>query len=92
MTPPNIDLSSPEPSTRSMRLTSINTSQSIALPNAFNHIMGAVKETSNPGVIRDTCLRLTLEYNSNYNLYVVPREDLHQGYSPYIFKEPLFDN
>jgi len=92
MTSLNIDLSSPEPSTRSMRLTSTSTSQSMSLPNAFSRIMGGTKETSDPGVIRDTCLRLTLEYNSNYNLYVIPREDLRQEYSPYIPKESLFDN
>ena len=43
-------------------------------------------------MIRDTCLYLTLKYNSNYNPYVVPREDLHQGYNPYVLKEPLFDD
>jgi exoribonuclease R len=92
MAPLNIDLSSLKPFTRSMRLTSTSTSQSTSLPNAFNRIMGGVKETSDLRVIRDTCLRLMPEYNSNYNPYVIPREDLRQGYSPYVFKEPLFDD
>jgi hypothetical protein len=92
MAPLNIDLSSPKPSTRSMRSTSTSTSQSTSLPNAFNRIMGGAKETSDLGVIRDTYLHLTLEYNLNYNPYVVPREDLRQGYSPYVPKEPLFDD
>jgi len=77
MTPLNIDLNSPESFARSMRLTSASISQLMSLPNAFNYIMGGVKETSDPGVIRDTYLRLMLKYNSNYNLYIVPREDLH---------------
>ena len=88
----NIDLSSPKPSARSMRLISVSTSQSMSLPNAFSYIMGGIKETSDPGVIRDTCLRLIPEYNSNYNPYVVPCEDLRQGYSPYVPKKPLFDD
>jgi hypothetical protein len=92
MVPLNIDLSSPKPSTQSIRLTSTSISQSISFPNTFNCIMGGTKETSNPGVIRDTCLHLTPEYNSNYNPYIIPREDLRQEYSPYIPKEPLFDN
>jgi hypothetical protein len=92
MAPLNIDLSSPKLSARSIRLTSASTSQSMSLPNAFSRIIGGVKEISDPGVIRDTCLCLTPEYNSNYNLYVIPCEDLCQGYSPYVPKEPLFDN
>jgi hypothetical protein len=43
-------------------------------------------------VLRDTCLYLVLEYNTNYNLYVIPSKDLLNGYSPYAFKEPLFDD
>jgi hypothetical protein len=54
--------------------------------------MGGIKETSDLRVIRNTCLRLMLKYNSNYNLYVISREDLCQGYSPYVLKEPLFDD
>jgi hypothetical protein len=89
MAPFNIDLTSLKPSARSMRSTfTTTTSQLSSLPNAFNRLM----EKANPGALRDTCSRLTLEYNTNYNLYAMPREDLPDGYNPYVFKEPLHDN
>ena len=50
------------------------------------------KEKGPPIVLYNTYLRPMLEYNTNYNLYIIPREDLSGGYSPYIFKEPLFNN
>jgi hypothetical protein len=50
------------------------------------------KEKGPLAVLRNTCLRPVPEYNRNYNPYVVPREDLPGGYSPYVFKEPLFDD
>jgi hypothetical protein len=90
MAPSNIDLTSPEPSVRSIRSTSAATAQSSSLPNAFGRMMD--KEKGPPAVLRDSCLRPTPEYNANYNPYVVPREDLPGGYSPYVFKEPLFDD
>jgi hypothetical protein len=43
-------------------------------------------------VIRDRCLCPPLIYNTNYNLYKSLRDDLPGGYSPYVFKEPLFDD
>jgi hypothetical protein len=42
--------------------------------------------------LRDTCLRLIPKYNTNYNPYATPSEDLPNGYSPYVFKEPLYDD
>jgi hypothetical protein len=94
MTSLNIDLTSPRPSPRSTRSTSIAvTSQSSSLLNAFSHLMdkGKGRDWGNL-VLRDTYLRLVPEYNTNYNLYAIPSEDLLNGYSPYAFKEPLFDD
>jgi hypothetical protein len=90
MPPSNIDLTSPEPSTPSIRSTSATTSQSSSLPNAFGRMME--KQKGPEMVIRDQCMRPTLEYNTNYNPYAIPRDDLPGGYSPYVFKEPLFDD
>jgi len=86
----NIDLTSPEPSTRSIRSTSTTRSQSTSIPNAFNRLMG--KQNPNPGELRDTCLRPTPVYNEDYNPYVVPRKDLPTQYNPYAFKQPLYDD
>jgi hypothetical protein len=90
----NIDLTSPRPSSRSTRSTSTaTTSQSSSLPNAFGRLIdkGKGRDPGDP-VLRDTCLRPTLEYNTNYNPYAIPSEDLPDGYNPYAFKEPLFDD
>jgi hypothetical protein len=43
-------------------------------------------------VLRDSCSRPTPAYNSNYNPYAIPNEDTPGGYSPYVYKEPLFDD
>jgi hypothetical protein len=43
-------------------------------------------------VIRDRYTRPVPVYNDNYDLYKEPREDLPSGYSPYVPKEPLFNN
>jgi hypothetical protein len=90
MAPSNVDLSSPEPSSRATRSTSATTSQLPSIPNAFNRIMDNGKGPFQ--VLRDTCSRPTPEYNSKYNPYVIPCEDTFGGYSPYVFKEPLFDD
>jgi hypothetical protein len=42
--------------------------------------------------LRDTCLRPIPKYNMNYNPYTTLSEDLLNRYSPYIFKEPLYDD
>ena len=70
----NIDLTSLKPSTRSTRSTFATKSQSISISNAFNRLIK--KQKSNLRVICDTCLHLILEYNKNYNLYIISREDL----------------
>ena len=90
MAPFNIDLSSPEPSSRATRSTSTTTSQLLSIPNTFNRIIDKGKGSSQ--ILHDTYSRPIPEYNSKYNPYVIPCKDTFSGYSPYIFKEPLFDN
>ena len=90
MTSFNVDLTSPEPSSRATRLTSATTSQLPSVPNTFNRIMDKGKGPSL--VLRDTCSRPIPVYNSNYNPYAIPCEDIPGGYSPYVFKEPLYDD
>ena len=80
----NIDLTSPEPSTRSTQSTSTTRSQSTSIPNTFNRLMG--KQNPNPGELHDTCLRPTPVYNKDYNPYIIPRKDLPTQYNPYTFK------
>jgi hypothetical protein len=43
-------------------------------------------------ILRDTYIRLTPQYNTNYNPYAILRNDLPVKYSPYVFKEPLHDD
>ena len=81
-----MDLNSPEPSSRSTRLISITMTSQSSIPNAFGRIKGR------DPILRDTCIRSTPQYNTNYNLYAMPYEDLPDGYSPYVFKEPLHDD
>ena len=81
-----MDLNSPEPSSRSTRSTSITTTSQLSIPNAFGYMKGR------DPILRDTCIRPIPQYNTNYNPYAIPRKDLPAGYSPYIFKEPLYDN
>ncbi len=90
MTSFNANLTSLKPSSRATPSTSATTSQLTSIPNAFNRIMDKGKGPYQ--VLRDTCSRPTPEYNSKYNLYVIPYEDTFSGYSPYVFKEPLFNN
>ena len=90
MAPSNIDLSSLEPSSRVIQSTSAITSQLLLIPNTFNCIINKGKGPSL--VLRDTCSRPTPAYNSNYNPYAIPCEDIPGGYSPYVFKEPLYDD
>ncbi|PMD26689.1 hypothetical protein NA56DRAFT_744019, partial [Hyaloscypha hepaticicola] len=90
MAPSNIDLTSPELSLRSIRSISVTTMSQSSLPNAFGHIMPG--EKGRDLILRDTCICPTPQYNTNYNPYAIPREDLPAGYSPYVFKEPLYDD
>ncbi len=82
-----IDLTSKASGTRS---TSAAPSGS-SLPNAFGRMM-AGKGPAQEVLIRDKCKRPEPEYNTNYNPYEQPRKDLHGGYSPYVFGEPLWDD
>jgi hypothetical protein len=73
-----------------IRLTSIATTSQLSIPNAFSRMMQGEKRRD--PALRDTCLRLIPKYNTNYNPYATPSEDLPNGYSPYVFKEPLYDD
>jgi hypothetical protein len=42
--------------------------------------------------VRDRCRRPSPTYNFNYNPYEPPSDDLPMGYSPYVFREPLYDD
>ena len=42
--------------------------------------------------VRDRCRRPSLTYNFNYNPYEPPSDDLPIGYSPYVFREPLYND
>ena len=86
MAPFTTDLSSPEPSSRSTRSTSVATTSQSSIPNAFGRMKGR------DPILRDTCIRPTPQYNTNYNPYAIPRKDLPAGYNPYVFKEPLYDD
>ena len=63
-------------------------------PNAFGRMMGATASTaSSPAPQqRDRCKRPVPSYNSNYDPYKLPADTLPGGYSPYVNREPLFDN
>jgi len=41
---------------------------------------------------RDTCNRLELIYNTNYNPYEKPPKERPGGYSLYVYGEPLWDD
>ena len=75
-------------STPSQASTSASAS---TLPSAFNRMMGSSR-TAATSFVRDQCTRPTPKYNSNYNPYELPPEDLELNYSPYALGEPLHDN
>jgi hypothetical protein len=79
-TPSTIDLTSREASAGPSELPS-------TLLDAFSQMIQPVKNE-----VRDRCRRPSLTYNSNYNPYKPPRDDLPLSYSPYVFREPLYDD
>jgi hypothetical protein len=58
------------------------------LLNAFSQIMQEQPNNLNC----DQCRRPRPTYNFNYNPHKPPCDDLPKGYSPYTFKEPLYNN
>jgi hypothetical protein len=60
-------------------------------PNTFTAIMRPA-EPFPVKVIKDKCNRLTPIYNGNYNPEKLAPEDQLLDYSPYAFREPLFDD
>ncbi len=61
------------------------------LPSAFNRMIGSGRPAAT-SFVRDQCTRPTPKYNSNYNPYELPPENLEPNYSPYALGEPLYDN
>jgi hypothetical protein len=90
MTPFNIDLTSLKSSLRFTQLTSIITISQLSLLNAFSYMITGKKRYNL--IFYNTCKCLILRYNTNYNLYAILKEDLLTRYSPYIFKELLYDD
>jgi len=43
-------------------------------------------------VHHDKCKRLSPTYNANYNPYKEPPDGINKGYSPYVYREPLWDD
>ena len=63
----------------------------LSLPNAFSRII-AGKGKMQEVLHRDTCNCLELIYNTNYNPYKKPPKERPGGYSPYVYREPLWDD
>ena len=61
------------------------------LPNAFSRMMGPAP-TGQSTQKRDRYIRLKPQYNRNYNPFEKPPNDLRPDYSPYVFREPLYDD
>jgi hypothetical protein len=81
-TPVVIDNDTLEASTASTRVT---------LPSAFD-LMLQPQPTVPTQSPRDRCARPIPMYNTNYNPHKAPSNDQPAGYSPYVFREPLFDD
>jgi hypothetical protein len=60
-------------------------------PSVFTSIISSSRPATIL-VVRDLCHRLTLYYNSKYNLYKLLNEHLDPSYSLYAWGEPLHDN
>ena len=58
------------------------------LLNSFGQIMQELPNIPN----RDQCRWPHPTYNFNYNPHKPPCDDLPKGYSPYIYREPLYNN
>jgi hypothetical protein len=61
------------------------------LPNTFSRIIGPAPIVQSTAK-RDYYTRPTPQYNHNYDLYKKPSNDLRRDYSPYIYREPLYDD
>ncbi len=61
-----------------------------SLPNAFE-LLGRAEPIVAP-TQQDRCFRLTPEYNNNYNPYKPPNINKLVDYSPFMPREPLFDD
>ena len=72
----------------------LSASSSIALVNPFAQMMALAAPEPSPTcfVLKDTCQRPAAIYNESYNPYLPTRDDLPSDYSPYAYREPLFDD
>ena len=61
------------------------------LPNAFSRLMGPAPVIQSTAK-RDLYIRPTPIYNQYYNLFQKPADDLRSDYSPYVYREPLYDD
>ena len=61
------------------------------LPNAFSRMQTGSRPVQTT-TKRDPCRRPEYLWNSNYNPFELPRVDLPRGYSPYEYREPMFDD
>lgn len=71
--------------------TMSQTNSTTSTINAFDRMRTGVANTRTTAQ-RDTCKRLTPQYNDNYNPYKPSPADLPASYSPYKSGEPLFDD
>src|SRR6266536_2741342 len=69
---------------------SIPTPSMSSLPNAFE-LLGRVEPVVAP-IQQDRYFRPTPEYNDNYNPYKPPNINKPVDYSPFMPREPLFDD
>ena len=69
----------------------ISITTSATLINLFKQIIG-LKAAEKLVSLQDYCSHSELIYNDRYNLNKPPNEKNRGDYSPYDFREPLFDN
>ena len=62
-----------------------------SLPNAFGRII-ASRGVVQAAIQRDRYSRLVPKYNEYYNLYQPAKSGLPTSYTPYDYREPLFNN
>jgi hypothetical protein len=61
------------------------------LPSAFGRMMQPNRPLT-ALLVRDRCTRPELTYNDKYNPYVLLPSDLNKEYSPYVYRELLYDD
>ena len=77
-------------SIKATRLETSPTPLGSSLPNTFGRIM-ASRGVVQAAVQRDRCSRLVPKYNEYYDPYQPAKSGLPTSYTPYDYREPLFD-